>query len=120
MYRLTDYFGFLTYNLGTPLLLVTLLKNLSVRRAHTARACPLPALARRAAQPCPPLLPASPQLTFFVANFEACAFYFVALLEGFSSNTWVGQLNSWLGVADTSHMYLYSLYWAVITISTTG
>ena len=87
MYRLYFYFSFLTYNLGTPLLVVATSRNLL--------------------------------LTFLVANFEACAFYFIALQEGFSSSSWWGS--GWfVDNNSTAERYVYSLYWAVTTIATVG
>ena len=65
MYRLYFYFSFLTYNLGTPLLLVTLLKNLSVRALPAAGCAPRPPnpslmLPARPPAPTPPLRRSSP------------------------------------------------------------
>ena len=58
--------------------------------------------------------------TFFFANFAACAFYFEARQAGFSEHTWVGSDPSLFQGEDTSQMYIYSLYWSLTTISTTG
>lgn len=61
-YRLGWFFSFLTYSLATPLLLVTLLRNVL--------------------------------LTFYIANFEACLFYYLARQGGFSEDTWVQALGA--------------------------
>jgi hypothetical protein len=58
--------------------------------------------------------------TFFLANFAACAFYFEARQAGFSENTWVGSNPVLFDGADSSQMYIYSLYWSLATLSTTG
>lgn len=61
-YRLGWFFSFLTYSLATPLLLVTLLRNVL--------------------------------MTFYIANFEACLFYYLARQGGFSEDTWVQALGA--------------------------
>jgi CRP-like cAMP-binding protein len=58
--------------------------------------------------------------TFFLANFAACAFYFEARQAGFSEFTWVGSDPTLFQGAGTSAMYIYSLYWSITTLSTTG
>ena len=88
MYRLAWFFSYLTYNLASPLLVVTLLRNLFY--------------------------------IFFLANLSACAFYYEALQAGLGPNTWVGANSAWFSGATTSQMYIYSLYWSMITLSTTG
>ena len=59
-------------------------------------------------------------LTFLVANFEACTFYYIALQEGFSDESWWG--NMWWDTNNlpTAQRYIYSLYWAITTIATVG
>jgi hypothetical protein len=51
----------------------------------------------------------------FVTNFAACTFYWLARLEEFGENTWLGPM-----VADLSGIerYIISLYWSVVTFST--
>lgn len=54
----------------------------------------------------------------FLIHFVACIFYFTSLTEGTHSDTWVVQLS----VQDSSIQvkYLYSLYWALQTLTTVG
>ena len=59
-------------------------------------------------------------ITFFLANFSACAFYFEALQTGLGPNTWVGANSEWFDGASKVQMYWYSFYWSMVTISTTG
>lgn len=60
-------------------------------------------------------------LTFFLANLSACAFYFEALQQGLGPNTWVGAaIYPTFQGTSTADMYIYSLYWSVVTLSTTG
>ncbi|KAL4435944.1 hypothetical protein ABPG77_000706 [Micractinium sp. CCAP 211/92] len=88
-YRLGWFFSFLTYSLATPLLLVTLLRNVL--------------------------------LTFYIANFEACLFYYLARQGGFSEDTWVQALGAdWFAGTSTAAQYIYSLYFATITLATVG
>ena len=58
--------------------------------------------------------------TFFLCNLSACAFYFEARQAGFGPDTWVGANAGWFEGAGTANMYIYSLYWAAITLTTTG
>lgn len=88
MYRLSWFFSYLTYNLASPLLLVTLLRNLAS--------------------------------AFFFANLSACAWYFEALQSGLGPDTWVGANAAWFDGATTGQMYIYSLYWSIVTLTTTG
>ncbi|KAL4458838.1 hypothetical protein ABPG75_013703 [Micractinium tetrahymenae] len=88
-YRLGWFFSFLTYSLATPLLLVTLLRNVL--------------------------------MTFYIANFEACLFYYLARQGGFSEDTWVEALGTdWFAGTSTAAQYIYSLYFATITLATVG
>lgn len=59
-------------------------------------------------------------LTFFLANFAACSFYYEARQAGFSEYTWVGANPFLFEDANTAEMYIYSLYWSFATVSTTG
>lgn len=60
-------------------------------------------------------------LTFFLANLSACAFYFEALQRGLGPDTWVGAaIYPTFEGTSTADMYIYSLYWSVVTLSTTG
>eukprot|EP00887_Chlorella_sp_A99_P005048 scaffold4.g5048.t1 len=90
MYRLWWFFSFLQYDVGTSLMGVVLIKNATQ--------------------------------TFLIANFEACLLYFVALQQGLGDSTWVGALGGgWFYPSDnTSQLYVYSLYWATIMMSTIG
>ena len=57
---------------------------------------------------------------FFLSNFAACAFYYEALQAGLGPNTWVGANAEWFEGSNTAQMYIYSLYWSIVTLSTTG
>ena len=108
-YRLLDFFSFLTYSLATPLLFVTLLRNIlvscrgdwvreAVRMRETAAACTLSApgsgpaagaltglgcrLRRLARVRGKHALSCHCQMTFYIANFEACLFYYLARQVG--------------------------------------
>jgi len=51
----------------------------------------------------------------FVSNFAACAMYYLARLEHFDDETWLGPLvNDLTGV----ERYIISLYWSVTTFTT--
>lgn len=53
----------------------------------------------------------------FVTNFAACTMYFLARLENFNDNTWLGPLVSELNGPER---YIISLYWSVVTFTTVG
>lgn len=59
-------------------------------------------------------------MTFFLAHVAACTYYFEARQSQFGPDTWVGANSEWLEGSSISEMYIYSLYWSVVTLATVG
>lgn len=62
---------------------------------------------------------------FFMLHFAACTFWYLARLEGFSADSWVGQLVAPEGDAPLVQepmgvQYAFSLYFTVTTFATVG
>lgn len=88
MYRLKWFFSYLTYNLASPLLIVTIIRNV--------------------------------YLTFFLANFWACLWYFEARQSNFAQDTWVGAQIFPETPDSSAAWYIYSLYFSMVTLATVG
>ena len=56
-------------------------------------------------------------VALFVTHFSACIMYFLARLDDFSDNTWLGPLVFELNGFER---YCTSLYWSIITFTTVG
>lgn len=59
-------------------------------------------------------------ICFFVVHWAACGFYYIAKQGGFAATSWVGAAGDWIGGATTIELYIYSMYWSVITFATVG
>lgn len=59
-------------------------------------------------------------LTFFSANIAACAWYFEARQRGFAEYTWAGAPGTSFNTSASWQMYLWSLYWSMMTLATIG
>jgi hypothetical protein len=47
------------------------------------------------------------QLTFYITNFEACIFFYIARQGGFSSSTWVSALGEdWFSDDSMAQKYI--------------
>jgi Ion channel len=56
-----------------------------------------------------------------VVHWAACGFYYIAKQSGYAAETsWVGAAQDWIGGASTIELYVFSLYWSVITFATVG
>lgn len=57
----------------------------------------------------------------YIVHWAACAFYFIARQENFTSSSWFGifpdLISTWSSRFDA---YIFSLYWAVTTFATVG
>ncbi|PSC76146.1 potassium NKT2 [Micractinium conductrix] len=59
--------------------------------------------------------------TFYLANCEACLMYYIARQSHFTSTTWVEALGAdWFADGSVATQYIYSLYFATITLATVG
>ena len=56
----------------------------------------------------------------FTTHSAACLFWYLAKINDFSDGTWVGAQAPWLVESSASTQYVYSLYFAVVTVSTVG
>lgn len=54
-------------------------------------------------------------VAFAVTNFSGCIMYFIARVDGFGDDTWIGPVVDGLSGFDR---YITSLYWSVVTVRT--
>ena len=59
-------------------------------------------------------------LIFWTAHFFSSCFFFIAKMERFSDDSWVGRFDPNLEYEGVAMQYFTALYWGMTTITTTG
>lgn len=120
LYRIQRFFHHLQYNAHISLMYFTLLRNGKFESRHVEQhsnhgfqdTIQCENSQCRTFLCCHELLGL---VCLFVSNFAACAMYYLARLEDFDDETWLGPLvNDLTGV----ERYIISLYWSVTTFTT--
>eukprot|EP00798_Chlamydomonas_sp_ICE-L_P017133 gene17133-23437_t len=57
---------------------------------------------------------------FYIIHWAACTFYYIARLECFAPESWVGQNYELLKDKNRFDKYIYSLYFSITTFATVG
>jgi cyclic nucleotide gated channel alpha 4 len=57
---------------------------------------------------------------FFILHSNSCLFWYIARMEGFSADSWVGQSYKDLVTQPTYVQYIFSLYFCITTFATVG
>ncbi len=69
---------------------------------------------------CPSSVLHLPQYLFFMLHSASCMFWYIARMEGFSQESWVGQSYQQLVDRPTYVQYIFSLYFCITTFTTVG